>query len=416
MSDLMNWFIPEQFMPHGHCYLWDPFLLRQNVVSNALVGLSYYCIPLALIYFVKKRKDVQFDWIFLMFSGFIFACGTTHLMEIFTIWHPAYRLQASLVSLTALASVATLIMLIRLMPQLLKIPSPKMLQGTISELEREVGLRIAAEKSLKDLNAALDATVAERTLALTTANAQLASTQKVLESNLKEIQKANQELHNFAYVASHDLKSPLRGIDQLADWIAEDIGDAASTETKKHLQLMQSRVRRMEVLLDDLLAYSRAGKSMEDVVKVDTHQLALDAFELMAPLRQIACHLETKDLPVLQTQKTSLALVLRNLIGNAIKHHHRSESVIKVSAKPIEGGFEFAVTDDGPGIAPIHHQRVFGMFQTLKPRDEIEGSGMGLALVKKTIEARGGSISLESDGAQGCTFRFTWPTLTGTGD
>jgi len=220
----------------------------------------------------------------------------------------------------------------------------------------------------------------------------------------------NEELNNFAYIASHDLKSPLRGIDQLASWVAEDLAGTLDPDTKNHLHLMQNRVKRMEMLLDDLLAYSRAGRSVDEIVEVDSRELVDNIFEMVKPDKPIKLQI-LGELPLLKTRKVPLELVLRNLVSNAIKHHDKPQGRVSVSARAVANGFEFAVSDDGPGIAPEHQQRVFGMFQTLKPRDEVEGSGMGLALVKKAVESMGGSVTLESDGHSGCTFRFILPTI-----
>jgi signal transduction histidine kinase len=232
--------------------------------------------------------------------------------------------------------------------------------------------------------------------------------QERLEAQMGELQRANEELNNFSYVASHDLKSPLRGIDQLASWIAEDLGDSLSGDTREHLRLMRSRIKRMEMLLDDLLAYSRVGRANGEAISINTRELVEAVFELQAPNKPIEL-LVADDMPIIKGQKVPLELVFRNLIGNAIKHHDKPQGTIRVSASKAANGFEFRVQDDGPGIAPEHQQRVFGMFQTLKPRDEIEGSGMGLALVKKAVESVGGTVTVESDGQQGSTFRFTWP-------
>ena len=407
MDEVSNWLFPQEFMPHGHCYLWDPLILWQSVLSNALVGLSYYCIPLALLYFVRKRKDLEFHWIFLMFSAFIFVCGTTHFLNIMVIWRPAYRLDASMMSITAFFSVATLISLLKLMPQLLQIPSPSTFRQTINRLESEVNLRTQAENSLRQLNIALDAQVLLRTQDLTRSNQQLAEAKLELEIKLRQITSINQELNNFANAASHDLKSPLRGIDQLATWIQEDLQEVLDADTREHLYLMRSRISRMEILLDDLLTYSQVGRTQEDTVEVDTLKMVEDVYNLSVNTTQIK--LITENLPTLWTKKAPLGLVLRNLIGNAIKHHEKSTGTITVSARRLVKEFEFTVQDDGPGIAPEHQQRVFVMFQTLKPRDKVEGSGMGLAMVQKAIESMGGSISLQSDGQHGSIFRFTWP-------
>jgi signal transduction histidine kinase len=408
INSLGNWILPEQFMPHGHCYLWDPWLLRQNVISNALIGLSYYSIPVALVLFVKKRKDLSFNWIFFMFSAFIFACGTTHFLSIFNIWWPAYRLDAALMSVTAGLSVMTAIALIKLMPKLLAIPSIEVLTSTIAQLEHEVHLRRTAENELSVLNANLDAKVSERTHELEQAHQRLAKAKNAVELQLVEITKINEELNNFSYIAAHDLKSPLRGIDQLATWIAEDMGDNLTAETLSNLRLMRSRIQRMERLLNDLLAYSRVGRSANKAEMVDTAQLVADVFDMTATATQYRLQM-TDNLPTFYAQKIPLELVFRNLIANAIKHHDRATGTIGVSARSMGDGVEFAVEDDGPGIAPEHHIRVFGIFKTLRPRDAVEGSGIGLALVKKAVESVGGTVRVESNGHRGCIVKFTWP-------
>lgn len=223
-----------------------------------------------------------------------------------------------------------------------------------------------------------------------------------------ELFRINEELNNFAYVASHDLKSPLRGIDQLANWITEDLGDTLGGDTREHLRLMRSRIKRMEMLLDDLLAYSRVGRSSDDIVRIDSRELIEAVFEMQSPDHSMQLLLDD-EMPTFNAQKVPLELIFRNLIGNAIKHRVKPQGSIRISARKYAEGVEFSVQDDGPGIAPEHQGRVFTIFQTLKPRDQIEGSGMGLAFVKKAVESVGGRVTLESDGQNGCTFSFTWP-------
>ncbi len=229
-----------------------------------------------------------------------------------------------------------------------------------------------------------------------------------LEDHVDQLQRSNRELDSFAYVASHDLKSPLRGIEQLASWIEEDLGEDAPPEAIHHLKLMRSRVDRMERLLDDLLTYSRVGRTRAELSRVETAPLVQESFNFLAPPPGFSLICEG-DFPVLNTLRLSLEQVLQNLIGNAIKHHDRLQGCIRVSVEKISGGYQFAVTDDGPGIDPAHHSRVFGMFQTLRPRDEVEGSGIGLALVEKIVSLYGGEIALSSDGERGTRVRFTWP-------
>jgi len=173
MDLFLHWLVPSDFMPHGHCYLWTPSLLWLYVASDTIIFLSYYTIPLALLYFVRRRPDVQFNWVFVMFSLFIFACGTTHLISILTIWEPAYWLDASAKAITAAFSGITALMLWRLMPAALKVPSSQQLRDTVSLLEYEVSQRSIAENAIMRMRDSLEVTVAERTTELTQANALL---------------------------------------------------------------------------------------------------------------------------------------------------------------------------------------------------------------------------------------------------
>ncbi|SBW12780.1 putative Histidine kinase [uncultured Alphaproteobacteria bacterium] len=228
-----------------------------------------------------------------------------------------------------------------------------------------------------------------------------------LGERTRDLERSNKELAAFAYVASHDLRSPLRGIAQLSEWIVEDMPGGVPDEIQGHITLMRSRVARMERLLDDLLAYSRIGRIEGDVAEADVAAICREAFDMFAPPPGFALDL-APDLPSFRTLATPLTQVLHNLIGNAIKHHDRDRGRIAVSARKVRGGWAIAVADDGPGIAREYQERVFGLFQTLKPRDEVEGSGMGLALVRKIVEVYGGTVTVRSEG-RGAEFTFTWP-------
>ena len=239
-------------------------------------------------------------------------------------------------------------------------------------------------------------------------------TSQTMAEHQRELERSNKELATYAHVASHDLKSPLRGIVQLANWIEEDLQSESFDTIPGHMELLRSRIRRMENLLDDLLAYSHAGRVRGGMVHVDMGRLARELFELQSPPLGLELVL-VGDLPEFITLAAPLEQVLRNLFSNAIKHHDRPAGRIEVSCSATDDGFwAFVVTDDGPGIPPKYHERVFEMFQTLRPRDEVEGSGMGLALVKKIVETYGGTITIASDGVRGCSMRFTWPiTISG---
>lgn len=224
----------------------------------------------------------------------------------------------------------------------------------------------------------------------------------------KDLERSNAELENFAYVASHDLKSPLRGMRSLAQWIEEDIGASATEETSENLRLLKSRVDRLENLLESLLAYSRVGRKASDAKEINPGKLVGEIVEYLAPPQgfTISC---ANDMPILDAPHAPLELVLRNLISNAIKHHDLDHGHITVGAKDLGDYVEFSVKDDGPGIPPEFQERIFQMFQTLKPRDQVEGCGMGLAIVKKTIEHHGGRINvISSPPVRGSEFQFTW--------
>jgi signal transduction histidine kinase len=224
-----------------------------------------------------------------------------------------------------------------------------------------------------------------------------------------ELERSLKELDQFTYIASHDLKAPLRGVKQLSSWIVEDAGDHLPEASKVHLAKMQSRIERMERLLDDLLMYSRVGRSYYGKVEsVDTGLLVQEIIDLVAPPPGFTMVVQ-EPMPVLATSRILLELIFKNLIENAIKHHDRADGRVEVSAVEWEDEVEFSVTDDGRGIDGQFHERIFQIFQTLQPRDKIETTGVGLAIVKKAVESQGGTIRIISAEGQGTTFRFTWP-------
>lgn len=222
-----------------------------------------------------------------------------------------------------------------------------------------------------------------------------------------ELTRSNEELDKFAYVASHDLKAPCRAIDNLAKWITEDSMDALSEQSKGDLELLRSRARRMETLLDDLLEFSRAGRETTNVRSVCVLEVIESIVEMLNPKAGMEVVVKGEAL-TFSTAIAPLRQVMLNLITNAIKHHDRNEGLIEVDWVDKGDVVEFTVCDDGPGIPEEQHGRVFEMFQTLRPRDEVEGSGMGMAIVQKVVIAMGGTIVIESQG-RGTVIRVAWP-------
>jgi PAS domain S-box-containing protein len=229
-----------------------------------------------------------------------------------------------------------------------------------------------------------------------------------VEERTRDLERSNQDLDQFAYVASHDLKAPLRALDHLSSWIAEDAGHLLPERSRDHLAKMQGRIKRMEGLLDDLLAYSRAGRFRGQSGWVDLAELLARSIETVSPPEGFTVEV-VGTLPTIYTAHVPLGTVLRNLVGNAVKHHDKESGRILIRAVQEPAQMIFTVEDDGPGIDPAYHERIFQMFQTLRPRDQVEGSGIGLSVVKRIIESRGGQISVDAEVGRGAKFTFTWP-------
>ncbi len=217
----------------------------------------------------------------------------------------------------------------------------------------------------------------------------------------------NQELDKFAYVTSHDLKAPLRAISNLASWISEDLAGELLPENQNQLRLLQGRVNRMEALLDGLLKYSRIGRKSVSIELTNVHKLVVDAIESLDPNHTFQVEIAA-DLPTFTTRRSLLQQVFVNLIDNAIEHHPRPDGKVKITVVDCGDRYEFAITDDGQGIEPQYHEKIYTIFQTLQARDTHESTGVGLAIVKKIVETEGGTIGLKSELGQGATFSFTW--------
>jgi PAS domain S-box-containing protein len=278
-----------------------------------------------------------------------------------------------------------------------------------SEFPIEIGLNpIETEDGLLVLSAIVDITERKRAEeAILNFNDTLR--QRVMERTA-QLEAANRELEEFAYAASHDLKAPLRVIHNASRWIEEDLEEHLTGESRENMKLLRGRVARMERLLDDLLEYCRIGRAAEDsAVETIAGDALMDAvLTSLSPPHGYRISVGP-GFGGIQVRRMPLQQVLTHLVGNAIKHHDAAEGHIEITVKESPAEYVFAVKDDGPGIAAQFHEQIFRTFQTLRPRDEIEGSGMGLAIVRKLVEMANGTITLESSMGNGSTFRFTWP-------
>ncbi len=260
---------------------------------------------------------------------------------------------------------------------------------------------IAANESHCDADMEADDKGGEMALALAT-----------FRHTAEELRRSNVELENFAYVAAHDLRSPLRAIQDLAEWTMKDAENQFSDEGRANMILLQSRVDRLNRLLSDLLAYSRVGKESQDLAVISLPQMVGDIQEMLDSKEKFQFSYDGTPVEV-TTYATPLRQILLNLISNSIKHHDKARGTIRVSAEVFKGRLRVRVEDDGPGIDLQYHDRVFGLFQTLRPRDEVEGSGLGLAIIRKLVGHYGGTIRLSSDpkATRGSRFEFDLPAI-----
>lgn len=226
----------------------------------------------------------------------------------------------------------------------------------------------------------------------------------------KTLTRSNEELDKFAYIASHDLKSPLRGIAQVVSWVEDDLKDTISDETSGHLKLIKNRIERLERLLNDLLDYSRVGRLHGDFKNIAPEEFILEIFQLSNPPAEFKCVINT-DIQTIETLHVPLALIIRNLVSNAIKHHDRKDGMLNITVKDQSEFIEFIIKDDGPGIDPKYHEKVFEVFQTLNARDKVEGSGIGLSIIRKLVNNYQATLNLDSDGLNGSTFILHWPKV-----
>lgn len=225
---------------------------------------------------------------------------------------------------------------------------------------------------------------------------------------LDELERSNNELKDFAYIVSHDLKAPLRAITSLAQWLAADYGDKLDEDGKEQLELLKNRTRRMHNLIEGILTYSRIGRSKEEKDEVDLNILVSEVIATIDPPEDIVIEV-VGELPTIPFERTRMEQIFQNLLGNAAMYMDKPEGRITISCTDDDSNWRFSVADNGPGIDEKYYKKIFQIFQTLKPRDEVESTGVGLTIVRKIIEMHGGEITVESKLGVGSTFHFTIP-------
>ncbi len=358
-------------MPHKHCYLDDTRMIWLQGLSDFLIAISYMAIAGALTWMVSKaREDLPFKWMFFAFGLFIFSCGWTHFMEVWTLWHPTYWLSGVIKAITAIASVATAVGIFVLMPHVFKL----------------IETAKASEQRRQDLEKAHHA-----------------------------LETAYKELQTFSYSLSHDIRAPLRAIHSFSAIVLDEHRDKLTGSGAMLLGKVVEASKRMDRLVEDVLALSRVGRGGMQTQTIDMEELVQQIIQERPELQPPNAHVEVQSpLPKVQGDNASLTQCMANLLGNAVKYVAPGvRPRVKVYADRTDGMIRIWVEDNGLGIPPEAREKIFEPFQRLHTQEEYEGSGIGLAIVHKAVERMGGKVGVESEPDQGSRF---WVELKAAGD
>lgn len=402
MSNFFDTFFGNKMPPHGHCYLWDDRLVSLHVITDAIIVLAYFTIPLALVYLVRRRDDLSFNYMFVMFAIFIFACGTTHLVNIYNVWYGAYWLSGSIKAITAVASIGTAVLVWPLIPKALAIPSNRVLQGLNEQLAGEAARNAQQAKELETLSNQLEIQVQERT-------AELENAKRLLVANNRALEASNRELNEYANITAHDLREPLKKIRAQARLLSSKLRPEHEAELKSNALDIADTSERMSELIDSLLSYARVESVTVPAEDTDVNSVAEEVLrDLAIQIRKREVSVIKNVLPELPVERYHLHQILLNLLSNALKYTAEGRApVIEIGPlRPADRNLVgFHVRDNGIGIAEADRERIF---RFAEGRDG-EGRGIGLAICKKIIEKYGGTIDVDSREGEGANFRVYFP-------
>ena len=385
LDEFARLFASSSFIPHGYCFTWTPSLLWAMVGADSVIALAYYSIPLALVVLVRQRRDLSFNWIMLLFSAFIFACGTTHVLAIWTIWRPDYWLEALVKMATAAASIVTAFMLWPLIPKAARLPSVSDLAAAVTRLEAEAAERRKAEEALARANAELIERVAEA-------------------------EAANLAKNQFLSRMSHELRTPLNAVLGFTQLSAHALEGDEIDKLRGYLKHVEDAGWHLLNLINDVLDLSRIeqGQPQVDIGEVElastlAHVQAL--VQAQAAVGKIAVIVDVpQDMPAVRADRTRLVQVMTNLVSNAIKFNRPGGEVRVVARHDASGAVALQVIDNGMGMTREQQAGLFEPFNRLgRERLGIPGTGIGLVLVRHLVELMGGSIQVASASERGTT-------------
>ncbi|MGZ4960101.1 MAG: sensor histidine kinase [Methylomonas sp.] len=497
MQALVDYFGVKDFIPHGYCLAWNPALLWTTVISDAAMVLGYGSYPIAVTYFVWKRQDLEYRWLYLaFFNGFILTCTSTHLMKVITVWLPLYWLSAYLNVLSAIVSVATVFAIWWVIPRALNLPSPTELRTqrsaaqysrSLIEASLDPLVTISPEGKITDVNKATEhvtgknrreligtdfsdyftepdkarggyrqvlreGSVTDYPLAIRHASGKVTDVlynasvyrndkgeltgvfaaardvterkraeeelrkyheqlEELVRERTDQLEAANKDLEGFAYSVSHDLRVPLRAIDGFSLQVYKRYADQLDDEGKRYLTVVRDSTKKMSQLIDDILAFSRMGRLGMTMSETNMEELARLVFEELKPnLAERNLTINIAPLPPCSGDQSMLRQVWINLLSNAIKFTRpKDAALIEVDGR-IEGGETlYYVKDNGAGFDMQYADKLFGVFQRLHGVEEFEGTGIGLAIVKRIITRHGGRVWAEGKVNEGAIFYFALP-------
>jgi C4-dicarboxylate-specific signal transduction histidine kinase len=395
------------FMPHGMCFLWQPGVLWLHAVSDTIVAVSYFMIPLALIYFVRRRRDLPFNWMFVMFGVFILGCGATHVMAVWTLWMPNYWIDGFVKAGTAVASVTTATVLWWVMPAMLALPSPEQLRRANEDLAREVGERRRAESELERARDELEIRVQERTTELFALQNELAHALRVTT------------MGELAASIAHEVNQPLAAVVTNANacqrWLDADPpnGEEAAASLRRIVrdgERASEIVKRIRSFVKKGSPHTAAPEDLNDLVD-EVFALVRDA----STRYRIEIHSDlSRDLPTVNADRVQLQQVVLNLVMNAIDAMRRVDDgprrlTVRTHAED-PGQVVVSISDTGVGVGEDPVDKLFEPFYTTKA----SGMGMGLSVSRSIVENHGGRLWASVNPGPGATFTFSLPAAGGS--
>lgn len=493
--DFFNNLSSSDFMPHGHCYFWEPYIVWSNAISDSVIAIAYMTIPMSLLFIFRKRQDFSYIWMMLLFAIFILGCGTTHIFDVINIWKPYYRIDSAIRIITALASIGTAIMLIKITPGVILIPSAaewkrvnEQLKKRIQELKEKdktinafkhfeylaetlpqlvwianpsgevtfynqrwyqyTGLPFYEnlykaleevvhpqhsekvfelwEKSVRT-GAPFEVEVCIKSISglyrwhlaralpvktddlpifwvctLTNIHDQKKYNQQLEEKN-RQLTQINTDLDNFIYTASHDLRSPISNLEGLVS--ALNVRKNNEEEIKEHIS---KSVRRLKTTIDELTEISKIQKGVDaEKEHVDLEKMLTEVKEDLADAItesniEISTTLGIKEV---YFSRRNLRTIILNLLGNSIKYRSADRPpLINISTYADKDFTVLSVSDNGIGFDMEKVDVIFKMFRRLHAH--VEGTGVGLYIVKRIVENSGGKLVVNSEIDKGTTFKI----------